>query len=910
MAFYVYEDGRRVLVSREEYEDLVGEVPLAEFIAAPQTKPDGTLVDIITETPSNAKAGSAFQRTSASETTTGQTETGATFTPGLADKIEQDPTKTGMQQLTESTSSSPGNPPFENILEQFSTFNALWTLAALEPNQYNNPSSYRDNFQSVKNIVFSSAGRYDDRRTPSFSGTPEYYVNDFILNAKPLPLGDGNTNVVGFSFTVYEPYSMGLFLQTLQAAAVSAGYSNYLENVPYLLKLDFIGNTDNGDLKNAVTAFSRYFTVKLTSVNQKVNESGSNYSITAVPFHHIGYGDLTNLLRTDERLVGGTVEEVLTSGSESLTTHLNKVQEKLVKEGHQSLPDVYEVVFPKNASDSLGISTSTTGSFSLSATINPTEIVSSVLSKATAEISTNFGGNSISSSTMNFDASVGGKFSQPKEDETIDSATGVTDRSKVRTDPTKREFNFTTGERITNIIQKVILVSQYAGDAVDAENLDKNGLAKWFRIDLQIQLLDYDVKRAVRAKKYTYRVLPYKVDGALIKNPSAPTPGLEKRKETICKRYDYIYSGQNNNILDLNLEFNTMFYTAGLPHSPDKTGTNNPDTQVAADSPQTSTAVNEGNTSVTQSDSGAPQVGPDEATVKSSPTGQKSILSQIADVFQERFKNSSADMVNITMEVMGDPYFLADSGINSNYFSSPGVNSQITGDNALAYEDGDIFVYIAFRTPIEPNLSVSNQGGLYDFADNGGVSPYSGIYRITNIENKFNDGKFTQILTLLRVLGQSNDFVGQENIVKQNVSLYKKIFSIPSKSSPASDLETDNEQGEETSPGGLDGLLDTVSGAVGTVTGAVGTVTGIINNVSSGNIAGAFSSVSTITDSLAAARANQRPTSQTASAAPQTTGSLAASPASSEPGPDPRLLQGRPDFTSNIPEIRRRAGLD
>ena len=49
-----------------------------------------------------------------------------------------------------------------NPMEQFATNNILWTLAALTPKQFNDPASYRDSPQDLKNIVFSSGGRFDD----------------------------------------------------------------------------------------------------------------------------------------------------------------------------------------------------------------------------------------------------------------------------------------------------------------------------------------------------------------------------------------------------------------------------------------------------------------------------------------------------------------------------------------------------------------------------------------------------------------------------------------------------------------------------------------------------------------------------------------------------------------------------
>jgi len=895
--YVITEDGKRFLVTREEIGGITGEVLIevgenGESI----TKPDGTPIDPAGFVPSNANRGSARLQDSRAVTGSETSETSATFNPNVLREVEQDPTKTGLNQSFRSSEPSPTGPPFDNILEGFSTYNSLWTIACLEPNQFNNPSTYRDSPANLNNIVLSSAGRYDEKRTPTINGSPEYFIDNVSINAVMTPVSSGNTNATKFTFDVYEPYSMGLFLQSLQTAAIGAGYPNYLGQVPYLLKLDFIGNTDDGNLSSTITAFTKYFTLKFTNISQEVDASGSRYTVEAVPFHHTGYSDTIDNTKTDIKLTGGSVAEVLASGENSLANYLNTLEKEHIKSKIKEVPDIYEIVFPENESDNLGKVTSSTP-FSFGAVLNPKELLRSAISGSSSQSSSNIGGNPISDSLMNFSAEVGGNYVKPKEENVIDERTGITDTSKVKIDPTVREFKFSPeGEKITRIIQKVILVSNYAAAATDAKNL-KNGMVNWFRLDLQIQLLDYDRLRGVRAKKFTYRVLPYLVDGSVLKNPSAPMPGLSEIEKIIAKRYDYIYSGRNNNILNLNLQFNSMFYTGASPRPFELNGLNNPDINNASDTETKGAGVNAGNTTAVTSASGAATVGPDEEAIASSATGSKSIQEQVADVFSRRFQTSSADMVNVEMEILGDPYFLTDSGLNSNYFAPQGINKQITGDNSLNYEGTDVFVYIAFRTPVEPNLSVSNEGGLYEFPDGGKESPYSGIYKVTKIENKFSNGNFTQVMQLLRPQGQPQDLVGQEAIVKENVSLYGQIFTVPPSSTPAADANTQEAQEGVSS---LDGLLDTVAGAVDTVSGVVNTglgayqsVNNIISNVSSGNISGAiggvgsaFGGISSTLNSLSgssdrkvssstAANENLRPTSQRASSVSQTTSSAA-----------------------------------
>jgi hypothetical protein len=734
----------------------------------------------------------AQQTVNTVKNTTNAIKQGATVLPSLVKNLIQDGGKTGLENLIglASPGSNSGNgPPYENILEQFSNFSSLWTLACLEPNQFNNPNTYRGNTSNLNNIIFSSAGRYDGQRVSTVHGAPEYFIDNFNFETLIAPMAAaGNTNVIKFSFEIYEPYSMGLFLQSLQVAAVNSGYTSYLDSTPYLLKLDFAGNTDDGSLINNVETLTKYFTIKITNVTMSVNESGSSYTVSAVPYHHLGFSDVSNTVKTSVKLTGTSVKDVLVDSSESFVKYLNSIEEEDVKKQQKSIADIYEIVFPTDSSDSLGVN-SDNGSVN-AATKNPLAgDIQRIVFGQTNQLTADAGSNIIAESSMNFSADIGGKFVYPKENETIDSRSGRTDKSKMPINPDTREFNFEQGDKINQIIQKVILVSTYAASAVNPSNIDDDGMVNWFRLDVQIQLLEYDQKRNTRARKYIFRIVPFKVNGYILKNPSAPTPGITNLAKKIAKRYDYIYTGNNNNILKFELEFNGMFFTGSFPRSPDLTGTNNEDTQNSTDASKFSAPVNVGGTSVVTSSNGSPSVQSDPDTVKSSPIGNKTIQQQVADAYQTAFLNSSRDLVNLEIEILGDPYFLSDSGINSNYFSKPGVNNLITADQSMNYEGSEIFIYLAFRTPVEPNLSVSKEGGLYDFP-NSSVSPFSGIYKVIKVVNKFSSGNYTQDMSLVRVLGQPGDFEGSESIVLENIFRFGEPFTITPQATPASDPVT------------------------------------------------------------------------------------------------------------------------
>jgi hypothetical protein len=218
----------------------------------------------------------------------------------------------GFQQL-----STASGPPYENILEQFASYTPLWTLACLTPDQFNDPSLYRGRPGALQDIVFSSAGRFAGQRTQTVVGAPEYFVNNFDMRMTlAATQASGSTNVITFAFEVFEPYSMGFFIQSLQTAAINAGYPNY-NGTPYLLKLEFVGHKDNGQMFGSSEALNKYFVIQFRKVNFTTNEGGSTYKCEAVPCNHLGFTNVAQQIVNNIKLRGENIKEMLVAGNTS-----------------------------------------------------------------------------------------------------------------------------------------------------------------------------------------------------------------------------------------------------------------------------------------------------------------------------------------------------------------------------------------------------------------------------------------------------------------------------------------------------------------------------------------------------------------------------------------------------------------
>ena len=656
-----------------------------------------------------------------------------------------------------------------NPMEQFASSTVLWTLAALTPKQFNDPASYRNSPQELKNIVFASGGRFDDQRVNTLFGAPEYFINNFVMNSI---IGanekTGNSNAIKFSFEIVEPQSMGLLLQSMQNAAIKAGYLSYLDNCPYVLRMDIRGFDELGVAISSIKP--KFFVMKLVSMKFTVTEAGSNYKVEGIPYNHQAFSDAINTTYNDLKIAGdikgqGITAEVLQTSPDGLTAVLNRNEQKLKDTGRISYPDKYVIQFPQNSST--WYSSAGKKEKRNSATVDPVEeneepVQLSGPGASTEADASNLPINEIGRSSLGFDQLRGGANIFKRAGDSIDEKTGLVKRDGMTIDPKQRAFQFGQGQSLTSIINQVILSSKYAFNSIN-EKPTPEGYIKWFKLDGQIELLEYDPLIGDYAKKITYRVVPYFIHQSIFSNASAAPVGYHELMKSVVKEYQYIYTGQNVDVTRFDIEINNLFYT-GANSSSENSGskTANQD-QKPAERTNATTGTGQGNAPSSQ----AAQLG--RARPKRDPkllkgykggSSDKTVEQNVAETFQQAFlSGNSADLVTVNLEIMGDPYWLVDSGIANYFADAPSPTSQITNDGTMNYESGNVYIYLTFRTPADINETT----GLYDFSQAGKDSPFGGIYRVVMCENTFADGQWKQKLKCIRMPGPQGPEVTEED---------------------------------------------------------------------------------------------------------------------------------------------------
>ncbi len=687
----------------------------------------------------------------------------------------------------------PGKPPFPNILHNYASYNYIWTLSVLSPNDINFPDeSYRKG--KIGPIILKSAsGKPNDRISTVFKspenpeGKFDFFMDDVRINGTiGMDKTTGNTNATGLSFTVTEPYSMGIFFQALQIAALEGGYYNWVD-VPLLLRLEFFGHIDQYKQNVQIPGTTKYFPLKIRDIKMRVSGQGSTYSCEAIPWNEKAHATTYSQAKTDVTIGGSTVQEMLQYGEKSLQKVLNDVFLEKVKRKEVSVPDQILILFPTDlkTSDAEGVSTDNANA--PTATVDPNkkaEKNANVLKRlGVARGSDNFNlvqndnVNPIGAASMGFNEYRKGEKAFGKDNAVFDQATQTFKRGNLVISKNSSEAKFAQGTDIPNIINQIILASDYGRQALDKDKITDDGFINWWRIDTQMYVMDTDAnieKTGSKPNLVVYRVIPYKVHHSKFMAPNQAAKGVEAIKLQSIKRYDYLYTGKNLDILDFNIEFNAAFYTATSSDS----GQNNIDVRRRAEAGGLAVGEEVRNEDGSVSNfrrnpetgelydatglGGGTQTKIELGTV---PTTQRSdkITSGSANKggpgaddpatlaarqFHDAVTNA-ADMVELQMRILGDPFYLGDSGMGN--YSAQATNLKgLNGDGAINHQDGEVYINVRFRNPID----ISRRTGLYEFGKGSLVPQFSGLYRVSIVENTFSRGQFTQSLTLTRMVGQ------------------------------------------------------------------------------------------------------------------------------------------------------------
>jgi len=517
-----------------------------------------------------------------------------------------------------------------NPLDDYASYSCHFTLAALTKEQQ---AARVISPSSITNIIASTKGDWGDggkKRVVTDFGSFDYFIDDVLIVSIPsMTQQTGNSFATKISFKVIEPYSMALFFLTLQLGAKASGYDNYRE-APFLLMIEFIGYNDRGTPIVNPT-LTRYIPIKFIRSKMKVTGAGTTYDCEAIPYNEILFRDEIAAIKKDHTLRGSNVKELLTGkGPESLASVLKKQFQEDVSDKIMDVSDQIEIHFPKNFAD------------------------------------TGDSENDISKSDVFKDFTDGGSVKFPNQDEVYNSIGQIYNNKQIKLDK-DRNFHFEPNMKIQEVITEVILRSDYITKQLTNSKVlhDAKGMIKWFRVEANIFDGPFSKKLNRQTRKMVYRVIPYMVHLSKLIPPNVIPPGYAEIKKTVLRVYDYIYTGKNTEILNLELDFNVSFFSELPADAGRRTGQNAPNLTGDASGGDPVTNLNstgtghtsEVSTGTTSNSKEALRLPGGGSSTNDTRTMQVRALAALLE--------NPADLVRITMTVMGDPYYLPTSGMGN-----------------------------------------------------------------------------------------------------------------------------------------------------------------------------------------------------------------------------------------------------
>jgi len=670
----------------------------------------------------------------------------------------------------------------KNVLNNYRSYTYNFTLAALQADRVNDPKKYRESelnlvilksggkgppIDNKKDSIAAAKKAYDDQSTSLSATTSTIAQSKKDLYAIELSSGfdksspgrfdmfidsveidtimafsqqAGTTLPTKIKFDVIEPYSINGFIEALHVKSVEAGYVNYSE-ASFILKMDFWGYPDGDEFDDPVIVekSTRYFTIKFAGLEVEVTDRGTKYVCSAIPFNEAGFGQ-PGVIKKPIKMTGKTIGEILTDLMEKVTAQ-EIDNEKNSKEKSPS-NDEYKIKFQDYSEDSKQWVDAPNSAIPSSKLIE--------IGKDNALYKMVSPGDTKRGNGYRVDSAPKGSADQKtKESENL------------KYSPSDSAMQFPEKANIHEIIAAVIRDSEYIRNILkDVKgNIDSYGMVKYFSVRLEVEnKKEINPVSKKPYQRFIYVVSPFKIHYTAIPNFGDQKIDEKNLRKRSTRDYNYIYTGQNVDILNFKLNFNNLYFEAlpaamGNKDVPStKTGAGPTNGAVVKRSDDKKSASNDRQIETPQTpgktDAGATSVRPNNGYNAGLPlTDPYSVL---AKSMHETILNS-VSMLTGEMEILGDPFYLVTGGIGN--YNPKLDNSGETVDGEAPFTHGQVLITITFRNPIDINSF--EDGGMMYF-DSQRV-PFSGVYMVTEVASRFRDGQFKQIIKVIRIPGQIID---------------------------------------------------------------------------------------------------------------------------------------------------------
>ena len=621
------------------------------------------------------------------------------------------------------------NYPINNPLHQFASYTysiSLWKLSLKDLNRLMssdtvedalawNPTTISSNNTSSY-VVAEDSGLYPNQRVPNTLGI-NYNIQSLNFECLIVP-GRLNraSNMITGEMEVVEPIGCTFIDSLIEASWNGETYVNHTQQ-PYMIQIDFNGYDDNGKEipKSEMAIYRKRFPIKLLGIDIAVDKSGSKYKISFCPTGAAAFLPDKVYLQDQAVIQAATVGEFFTQ----LAAAMDKTNKGLIKEGSMKFADSFEFK------------------------LDPTIAKSSITEKTFVEFN--------------------------------DARPGV---KNIQFD--KTSFTIPPKTDLRDIITRVMVNSEYLtkaqGIGAGARNIKSLAeIYNLFKVTSKIKYAGMDAAGTMHDEAFddarndipirtTINITQYSTYQNT--HPVVPSPACDAGPYAV-KKYDYIYTGRNNDIENLSIKFDTTYYTSFVSDQfHGAAAVPGPNTAQAGQAAKTyRPVVTLATLSASLGLSNRPNVTPDRKypiRVESNQTGSPTTRTA-QEIMNTVYKASGADMLMVNLEIVGDPTLIKQDDwlyIPDPTTPRPRVsqsNFALKWDH-IQQDQAQVVVELNINTPLDVDLDIPNglgNQGLYFPGPGLYRSLFSGRYLILAIKNKFANGKFSQTLELAHYMNDS-----------------------------------------------------------------------------------------------------------------------------------------------------------
>ena len=646
--------------------------------------------------------------------------------------------------------------PMPNPLFNYASYTYSLGISALTVSDYNAPDK---SYMAGKRLpLICKSGNADpSNRVNTLYGKSDFFIDNLEINSLIGNEKGNNSNATKMTFDIMEPFSMGLFMISIQQAAEDADHPNW-HDAPFLLSIQFRGNTETGQIVN-IPKTARYIPFTFTKIESNVTAAGTVYHCSALPYNATTMNSNHSMIKNDISISGGTVQEMLQTGKRSLQAALNEKAKQAAKDDPSFVPDEYVILFPAvvESSPSQAGKTETKSS----ATKNPKEpVTEDALLKSIGVTRDNVTGlliqdaaacNALGKAQINFSPETRGDSPSNEEKNIVDDKGNIV-RGKNVVNYKASDFRFGQNTDVFNAINQTLIQSQFPNQTLDPTKISKEGYKDWWRIEVQqfIKPTKANMKKTgYRPKIHVFRIVPYGVHISKVTSVNVEPYGIKQLAKTVVKDYQYIYTGKNVDILKWNIDYSASYYqkmgSDGFRTIDEKAKLKE---AAAKEKEAALKGLPDGADPSKKSGAIPGQVSKGKTDSKTENMGggaPETSATRAARLFHDAVTEGT-DTQKLTLEIIGDPYYIAQSGTGV-YVSKPDSHN-LNADHTINYQSGEVDISVTFRSP-----SDLNQGtGLFNIKSTP-ILGYSGLYYVVKLANHFKNGTFTQTLECLKRSG-------------------------------------------------------------------------------------------------------------------------------------------------------------